>query len=72
LAKPHRLREVEQEHDQPLEQLIPELLAELGTQKAVADRLGVSQATISVWLSHNCYVPKVIYVQKEESHEPAC
>lgn len=69
MAKPYRLREIEQEQGQPLGDLIPALLARLGTQKAVADCLGVSQATISTWLSENGYAPKLVYVQKEESHE---
>lgn len=65
MAKPHRLQEIEQEHGRPLEELIPDLLASLGTQKAVAYQLGVSQATVSTWLRQNGYVPVVTYVKKE-------
>ena len=71
MAKPHRLREIEQERGQPLAELIPALLDRFGTQKAVADHLGVSQATISTWLSENNYVQKVIYVKEGETSEAA-
>jgi len=65
MAKPNRLPEVERAHGQPLETLIPDLLAALGTQKAVADHLGISQATISTWLRENGFVPVVTYVKQE-------
>lgn len=71
MAKPNRLPEVEQAHGQPLETLIPDLLAVFGTQKAVADHLGVSQATISTWLRDNGFVPVVTYVKKEGNEHAA-
>lgn len=67
MARPYRLQEVEQEHEIPLEQLIPDLLSRLGSQKAVADHLGLSQTTISTWLKDNGYISKIIYVKEEES-----
>lgn len=65
MAKRNRLLEVEQERGEPMDQLIPQLLNRLGSQKAVADELGLSQATISEWLKENGYVSKTIYVKEE-------
>lgn len=65
MAKRNRIPEVEQERGVPIDQLIPDLLARLGSQKAVADELGLSQATVSAWLKDNGYVSKVIYVKEE-------
>lgn len=70
MARPNRLQEVEQEHSTPLDQLIPDLVNRLGSQKAAADFLGVSQATISTWLRDNHYIPQTVYV-KEVKRERA-
>lgn len=66
MARPHRLKEIEQEHGIPLEQLIPNLLNRLGSQKAVADHLGVSQATISLWCTENGYSPRTVWEKSGE------
>lgn len=68
MAKPHRLQELEQEHGTTIERLIPDLVNSLGSQKAAADHLGISQATISTWLRDNGYSPRTIY-EKQESEE---
>lgn len=68
MARPNRLLELEQEHGTPIDQLIPHLVNDLGSQKAAADRLGISQATISTWLKENGYAPRTIY-EKQESEE---
>lgn len=70
MARPYRLQEVEQEHGIPLEDLIPSLVNRLGSQKAAAEFLGVSQATISTWLKEHNYVPQTVYV-KEGTDEHA-
>lgn len=67
MAKPYRLKEIEQAHGVPLETLIPDLLNRLGTQKAVADHLGVSQATISVWCQENGYEARVVWEKEPEN-----
>lgn len=59
MARRNRLPEVEADRGVPLEVLIPALLSQMGTQKAVADHLGLSQATVSTWLKTNGYVPVV-------------
>lgn len=64
MAAKDRLVKVEKEQGQPVKDLIPALLDRLGTQKAVAEQLGVSQATISTWLRANGYVPVTIWRQE--------
>jgi len=71
MATPYRLQEVEQEYNVPLDVLIPSLVNELGSQKAAADKLGISQATISTWLKENSYVQKVTYVKAESEEQIA-
>lgn len=67
MATPYRLREIEESHGMPLDQLIPDLLNKLGSQKAVADHLGVSQTTISLWLSENGYQARTVWEKAEEA-----
>ncbi len=69
MAKPHRLPEIEQEYNQPLDQLIPDTVNKLGSQKLAAEQLGISQATISTWLKENGYEAKVVYIKADEQPE---
>jgi len=66
MATPYRIRAVEQAHNVPIAQLIPDLVNRLGSQKAAAERRGLSQATISTWLRENGYTPRVIYVKGDD------
>jgi predicted transcriptional regulator len=70
MPRPSSSEKLEVQYGVPVEQLIPDLLNKLGTQKAVADHLGISQATVSTWLKDNGYVPKTVYVKQEgnENH----
>lgn len=43
------MRRVEQEHKQPLERLLPEMVNEVGLSET-ATALGVSKATLGYWL----------------------
>lgn len=70
MATPYRLEEVEQEQGQPLDVLIPTLLLELGSQKAAADYLGLSQASISTWLKDNGYVSKTVWEKVSSNEQP--
>lgn len=45
-----KMREMEQEFGQPIDELLIYLFDELGSQRAVAEELGVSQSTVSIWL----------------------
>jgi hypothetical protein len=71
LATPHRLRELEQEHNATLDDLIPSTVNKLGSQKSAADALGVSQATISTWLRDNGYTPKTVYIKETKGEQIA-
>jgi len=62
MARKDRLKEIEKEQG-PLETVIPPLVNRLGTQKAAADSLGVSQSSISLWLKINGYRPIIQYVK---------
>lgn len=63
MATPYRIRAVEQEHGTPLDTLIPDLVNALGSQKAAAAQLGLSQATISTWLKEHGYIARIIYTK---------
>lgn len=43
------MQRVEDEHQRPLEKLLPEMVNEIGLS-ATADNLGVSKATLGYWL----------------------
>lgn len=65
MAKPHRLKELEEVYGD-LNNVIPTLLEKhQGSQKEVANQLGVSSATISNWLNKNHYIPVTKYIKKE-------
>jgi hypothetical protein len=61
LARRHRIKELEQKHDN-LESLIVALV-NAGGQAAAARELKVTQATISQYLKRNSYRPKTIYIK---------
>ena len=63
MATPYRIRAVEQEHAAPIDTLIPDLVNTLGSQKAAAAQLGLSQATISTWLKEHGYIARIIYTK---------
>lgn len=58
---PYIWGEIEQKLGRPLDRLIPDLLDQMGSQKAVADHLGISQASLSRWLKENGYQAKVVW-----------
>lgn len=62
MAKPNRLREVEQQHGD-LHKVIPALV-NLHGQAEAGRLLGVSSATISMWLKANGYRQEVRYVRE--------
>lgn len=64
MAKKDVLKELEAKHGD-LEALIVPIVNRAG-QKAAADRLNISQATISTFLKSKGYVPETKYVKKGE------
>ena len=66
MAKRFKLKQIEEERGD-LKVLIPKLLEKHdGIQKSVADELGVSQATISFWLSQNGFVRVQKWIRKDQ------
>ena len=65
MAKPNRLVEIEANKGK-LKELIPNLINELGSAKAAAKLLGVTDSTISRWLKANGYKPKIVYIKSDE------
>lgn len=45
-----KMRDIQQERGKSLKQLIIELWDQHGSQRAIAEELGVSQGTISLWM----------------------
>ncbi len=68
MAKRFRLRELEQELGD-LHQIIPALVNEKG-QAGAAQQLGVTQATISYWLSANGYIKREKWVRGAVTYKP--
>lgn len=59
----YKLKELEREHGVPLDVLIPQILNELGTQKAAAEALNVAHSTVTKWCKENGYVQRVQWVK---------
>ena len=66
MAKAYRLKEIEAEHGERLETLIPRLLIQLGGQTAVAIHLGTSLKTIADWCEDNAVVKRPLWGRKED------
>lgn len=60
-----KMKEVEQERGKPLKDVIKELWQEYESQEAIADELGVSQGTISLWMIRLGLAFKRVIVEKE-------
>lgn len=65
MAKRFRLREIEQVRGNLHEVILP--LVNAGGQAQAARELGVTQATISAWLSANGYIKVVRYVREDKA-----
>lgn len=51
-----------------MDRLIPDLVNALGSQKAAADQLGLSQAAVSTWLKAHGYIARTIYTKGEDQN----
>lgn len=60
-----RMKAVEEERGKPLKDVIKELWQEYESQEAIADELGVSQGTISLWMIRLGLAFKRVIVEKE-------
>lgn len=55
MAKPHRLKSIERDRGETLDFVLPRLVNTYG-QLGAGLRLGISQASVSMWLKRNGYV----------------
>ena len=51
---------VEEKYSRPIDDIIADLLAELGSQAAVAREVGITEATMSRWLERLGFTPRRI------------
>ncbi len=58
--------ELKQRHGE-LEVTIPKLLNQVGSQKDVAENLGIAPSTLGYWLKKNNFVRKMQWVQEQAS-----
>lgn len=63
-GRPSRIRQIEEQYGGEIKDILIELYEELGNQKAVADRLDISQATLSTWFAR--YRLKAVRILVEE------
>lgn len=58
-------KEVEEKYEDTMENILPPLFEELGSQHAVAKRIGISQSTLFMWLLKLNLEQKTILVRRE-------
>jgi hypothetical protein len=71
MARPYRMKEIEQEWGEPLETLIPRLLNEHKTVSAVAHILRVSDKHLFLWCQKNNVVKEFTWIKRESEPERA-
>lgn len=62
----NKMEQVQQERGKPLKQVLVELWDQHGSQQAVADELGVTQGTISLWMLRLGLTFKTVIVDDRE------
>lgn len=70
MARPNRLREIENERGEKLETLIPRMLNELGTMRAVAQELGTTEPTVFIWCKEHQVVKEFRWVVRQQEPSP--
>jgi predicted transcriptional regulator len=61
-----KMKETVKRLGKPIETVLPELFEKHGNQVGVASELGVTQGTVSLWLSRFGYEQKTILVKKDK------
>lgn len=64
-----KLKQIEQEKGKPMKEILQAMYDELGSLTAIADKLGVSQGTVSLWCMRYGLQEKRTLVEREA--EPA-
>ncbi|MFZ4814782.1 MAG: hypothetical protein ACOYL5_09610 [Phototrophicaceae bacterium] len=62
MATPNKLKKLEETHGD-LHLYIPSLVNQLGSQRAAAASLGISEATLSTYLTNLGYRSVTVYIQ---------
>lgn len=62
----NKLQEIEENRGIPMRKLIPQLFDQLGSQKAIAEELGVTQGTISVWMTRLGLHIKTVIIEADK------
>lgn len=65
MPRKDRLPEIEREHGEPLETLIPRVLNEHGSMELAAQELGVHPNTILRWCKRNGVERRIQYIMPE-------
>lgn len=60
-----KIDSIESEYGKPMPQVLTDLFEKLGSQRAVAEELGVAQGTVSLWLMRYRLTQKTILVKEE-------
>jgi transcriptional regulator with PAS, ATPase and Fis domain len=71
MARPGKMKEIEEREKKPIKQILIDAYLRHGEQKVVADALGVSQTTISLWLMRLGLKQRVILVPVDRDRERA-
>ena len=61
--KKSKMHQIEKDSGKPIEQCITELYEEYGSQTKVAQKLGIAQGTLSIWLVKLGLKEKLIVVK---------
>jgi hypothetical protein len=70
VARPNRLKEIEQERGEALDTLIPRMLNRLGTMRAVAHELGTTEQTVFLWCKEHGVEKEYRWVVRHQEPTP--
>lgn len=62
-----KMKEAEQHYGKPIEEILPDLFDKYGTQQAVAREIGISQSTLSYWITKLRLKQKTILIKTKSA-----
>lgn len=71
MARPHRMREIAEAYDEPLDKVVLHLLNEHGSIPAVAQLLGTTIPTLSAWCRAHKIEKQITWTQHNTVDEAA-
>lgn len=60
------MRQIEEREGEPIREVLARLYQQYSTQQEVAESLGISRATLAVWLIRLGLAEKTVLVKREE------